>query len=142
PGTLQTCRHIGFGPLTALGGHVMKSLAPCLLLPLLALPPAAPPAPAERPEDERLTSFFQSYLDEAFRLRPLEATRLGDHRFDHLLDDVSARARAAWAEHYRTTRAELPKKVDYRKLSRSAQIDYEIFEHDLTRSLWLAENTR
>src|SRR5439155_4726353 len=36
--------------------------------------------------------------------------------------------------------AELPKKVQYKKLSRSSQIDYEILEHHLKRSIWLAEN--
>ena len=49
---------------------------------------------------------------------PAEATRLGDHRFDDLLDDLSPKARAAWAERYRATLAELPKKIDYKKLSR------------------------
>ena len=32
--------------------------------------------------------------------------------------------------------------VDYRKLSRSSQIDFEILKHHLTREIWLAENTR
>jgi uncharacterized protein (DUF885 family) len=93
-------------------------------------------------EEERLTAFFKAYLEEAFRRRPLEATRLGDHRFDHLLDDISAKARASWADHYRQTLDELPKKIAYAKLSRPAQIDYEIFKHYLTTSLWLAENTQ
>src|SRR5690242_13565831 len=94
-----------------------------LVLPLLVQ--------AANTEDERLTSFFRAYLDESFRLRPLEATRLGDHRFDHLLDDVQAKARAAWSEHYRTTLAQLPRRIDYQKLSRAGQIDYKIFEHSL-----------
>src|SRR6185312_3175559 len=89
-----------------------------------------------------LTAFFKTYLEQSFRLRPLEATRLGDHRFDHLLDDISAKARAGWTAHYRQTLEELPRKVDYAKLPRSAQIDYEIFKHHLTAALWLAENTR
>src|SRR5262249_37738943 len=36
---------------------------------------------------------------------------------------------------------ELPEKVDYRKLSRSGQIDFEILKYHLTRELWLADNT-
>jgi uncharacterized protein (DUF885 family) len=32
--------------------------------------------------------------------------------------------------------------VDYARLSRAAQIDFEIFQHDLTRSIWLGQNTR
>jgi uncharacterized protein (DUF885 family) len=90
-------------------------------------------------EDAKLTAFFKKYLEEEFHLRPLEATRLGDHRFDHLLDDVSALARSSWIDHYRRTLRELPEQVDYQKLSRSCQIDFEIFKHHLTRSLWMAE---
>ncbi len=115
-------------------------LAGLCLCPFVLMVLSAPASSAET-EDERLTAFFKTYLDEAFRRRPLEATRLGDHRFDHLLDDISAEARAGWADHYRATLTDLPRKIDPGKLSRSAQIDYEIFKHNLTASLWLAENT-
>ena len=37
----------------------------------------------------KLEAFFKSYLDEHFRLRPTEATQLGEHRYDHLLEDLS-----------------------------------------------------
>jgi uncharacterized protein (DUF885 family) len=92
--------------------------------------------------DTALGDYFQRYLEESFRQRPMEATRLGDHRFDHLLEDLSAKARAAWVEHDRKTLAELPKQVAYEKLSRAGKIDFEIFRHELTKSLWLAENVR
>jgi uncharacterized protein (DUF885 family) len=97
-------------------------------------------APAIEDEDTKLTAFFKEYLEELFRQQPLEATRLGDHRFDHLLDDLSPKARAAWVDGARKTLAELPRRVDYRKLTRSGQIDFEILQHHLTRTLWLAEN--
>src|SRR5271170_6636843 len=99
-------------------------LVSCLLVPTML---AAAPAN----EDARLTDFFKAYLEEEFRQRPLEATRLGDHRFDHLMDDVSAKARAGWVARYRAALTELPKKVDYPKLTRSGQIDFEILKHDL-----------
>ena len=97
---------------------------------------------ADNAEDAKLAAFFQKYLDEEFRQRPLLATQLGDHRFDHLLDDLSPKARAAWVERTRQTLAALPREVAYDRLSRSGQIDFEIFRHHLTRDLWLAENTR
>jgi uncharacterized protein (DUF885 family) len=112
-----------------------------LLLPV-GLLLVAPPLRAEESEDARLEAFFKNHLDDEFRQRPLDATRLGDHRFDHLLDDVSPEARARWVARWRAALADLPRKVDYRKLSRSAQIDCEILRHDLTRTLWLSENTR
>jgi uncharacterized protein (DUF885 family) len=93
-------------------------------------------------EDTRLAAFFQEYLDESFRLRPMDATRLGDHRFDHLLDDVSPAVRAGWKKHAQKALNEVPKKIDYKKLSRAGQIDFEIWKQDLDRSLWLMDNTR
>ena len=39
--------------------------------------------------DETLASFYKQYLDERLRQQPVEATRLGDHRFDAQLEDLS-----------------------------------------------------
>jgi uncharacterized protein (DUF885 family) len=97
------------------------------------------PKPAE--EDARLTAFFRKYLDEKFRHQPMEATRLGDHRFDHLLDDLSPKARAAARLRLRKTLAALPREIDVSKLSASGKVDYEILAHSLKYALWLDENT-
>ena len=92
--------------------------------------------------DAKLSSFFQSYLDARFKMQPTDATRLGDHRFDNQLDDLSPAARKGWVTFARHTLKALPKEVDYKSLSRDGQIDFEIFQHDLTAQLWLAENTK
>jgi uncharacterized protein (DUF885 family) len=99
-------------------------------------------ARAAEDEDARLAAFFKEHLDESFHQQPMLATQLGDHRFDDRLDDLSPKARQAWTEHTRKTLEALDKKIDPKKLSRSGQIDFEILRHDLTRSLWLDENTR
>ncbi len=99
------------------------------------------PAVHAQSSDAALDAFFKQYLDEHFALQPLEATRLGDHRFDHLLEDLSRPSRARWLEHARRTLKDLPVRVDYAKLSRDAQIDFEIFRHDLLKTIWQAENT-
>ena len=91
-------------------------------------------------EDIRLAKFFKNYLEEEFRHRPIEATRLGDPRHDDKLDDLSPKACAAGTERTRKTLAALAKEIDYKKLSRAGQIDFEILQHNLTRSLWLDEN--
>jgi hypothetical protein len=113
--------------------HILSAVA--ITLSLIA-PAAAQDA------DAKLEMFFKAHLDESFRLRPLEATMLGDHRFDHLLDDISPEARKAWLEHYRSQLKRLPEEVPYAELTRSGQIDYEILRDDLTRRIWLDENTR
>jgi uncharacterized protein (DUF885 family) len=113
-----------------------------LLLPFLVLVLLPALARASGGEDATLEAFFRAYLDQKFRQQPLEATRLGDHRFDHMLDDVSPAARAGWAERDRHTLDGLPRQIDYKKLSRAGQIDYEIFAHDLEYSLWQHANGR
>src|SRR5712664_2418293 len=113
----------------------LRALAVSCLLGLSAVPLAAQEA------DARLQAVFQSYLDESFRLRPLEATGLGDHRFDSQLEDLTPEARAKWLELTRKTLAELPKKIDYSILSRPGQIDFETFQHDLKFAEWLTQNT-
>jgi len=102
----------------------------------------AGPGPALAQEaDAQLNAYFENYLDEHFRQQPLEATQLGEHRFDHLLDDVTPKAREGWLAHARQTLQGLSRKVDYSKLTRAGQIDFEIFKQELTRTIWLAENT-
>src|SRR2546421_12550398 len=118
----------------------MKRVVVVLLFLLLGTRVGEPRAQSVDAEETRLRAFFKGYLDELFRMRPLEATRLGDHRFDHLLDDISPRARTAWVAHASKALEDLPRRVDYRKLSRDAQIDFEIFQHDLKRERWLARN--
>ncbi len=91
--------------------------------------------------DERLETFFKAHLEETFEMRPLDATMLGDHRFDHLLDDISPAARDRWLTQLRTSLASLPTAVPVEGLSDNAKVDYEIFRDDLTRNIWLAEST-
>lgn len=97
-------------------------------------------ATAAEPEDARLDAFFRRHLEESFRLRPTEATGLGDRRFDDQMDDLSPAGRDRWTVQTRATLDRLAKEVDYGKLTRAGQVDYEIFEHDLRKSLWLTEN--
>ena len=97
---------------------------------------------AQSPEDAGLDSFFRQHLDVSLRQRPVEATGLGDHRYDHLLDDISKEARAGWVKQTRAALKELPRAVDYTKLSRTGQVDFEILQQDLRRDIWLAENFR
>lgn len=92
--------------------------------------------------DRQLAEFYQRHVEEEFRLQPLMATRLGEHRFDHLLDDVSAAGRARQLAYERQVLEELPRAVDRAQLSRAAQVDFEILRNQLQRSLWAAENIR
>jgi uncharacterized protein (DUF885 family) len=119
----------------------MKPAAILYVTILACLVAAAPSHTKAEEMDAKLNAFFKQYLEERFRMRPMEATGLGDHRFDHLLDDLSAKARARWVEHDRNTLQALPRQVDFEKLSPAGKLDFEILRHELVKSLWLAENT-
>ncbi len=89
-----------------------------------------------------LTTFFRDYLEADFRFSPLRASRLGDHRYDAQLDDLSPAARAKRAELVRQTLERLPQVVDYTKLSRDGQVDFEILRDRLKLDLWLDEHEK
>jgi hypothetical protein len=99
-------------------------------------------ARAQAPETDKLAAYFKSYLDGYFQQHPVEASQMGDHRFDGELGDISPAARDGWLAFARQTLTNLPQQVNYSRLSRDGQIDYEIFEHQLQTQIWLTENTR
>jgi len=101
--------------------------------------PAANQAAAnENAFDAKLSERFQAWLDDQCQRHPMFATYMGNHDYDHLLDDLSPKARAAELEHDRQTLAELQKDFDPKKLSRNAQIDLEIWQHSLEYRIWQA----
>ena len=91
-------------------------------------------------EDAKLDALFRSYLDSWFRAEPLSATRLGDHRFDDRLDDLTPDARRERDKLDRDTLEALDKAVDPKALSRDGRIDFEIFRHHLESGIWLREH--
>src|SRR5262245_17726558 len=121
--------------------HTMSHTVRALLGSIMLIPVLSATA-AGNDEDEKLAAFFTRHIDEQMKHRPSEATRLGDHRFDDRLDDLSPAARAANDARLRAAAAALPKEIDYAKLSRAGQIDFEILAHEFKKSIWLTENTR
>jgi uncharacterized protein (DUF885 family) len=90
-------------------------------------PPQAPPPPTA---DEQFAALAQRYLREAPERSPINATRLGDHRFDDRLDDVSAegwQARLAFSELYLASIGP----IDRATLSRANQVDALLLAHEL-----------
>jgi uncharacterized protein (DUF885 family) len=88
-----------------------------------------------------LEIFFRQYLDERFALHPTEATALGDHRFDHRLDDISPDALAKSLAHLKQSRKRLGKEIERSKLSPDERINFDIFHHELEAGIWVRENT-
>jgi uncharacterized protein (DUF885 family) len=119
---------------------VLALLPGATLMTLPAPIPAGQPPAAQDAEDTRLANLFQSYLDQEFRRHPLYATQQGNHDHDDRLDDLSPAARKKDVETTRGMLATLGKEIDFKKLSRNGQIDYEIWSHVLKYNLWSVEN--
>lgn len=109
-----------------------------MLRPILLLLMLTTPALAD--EDQKLAAFFKDYLEEFMKNNPLDASRLGDHRYDDRLDDLSPKARAGNLQRQKDTLGKLSKAVEYDKLSAEGKVDYQILRDSLTRTVWLAEN--
>lgn len=121
--------------------RVMAALAiGCALLETSGLSFARAGGQDANAEDARLAAFFRTYLDAWFKLEPLAATRLGDHRFDDKLDDISPAGRAAVDRLDRDTLTALGRQVDGAKLSPDGRIDLEIFQHQLESNIWQREH--
>jgi uncharacterized protein (DUF885 family) len=118
----------------------MKNLFAFLLS--MTLLPCFPTDSFSQTADVKLKDFYKQYLDKVFAFRPMDATELGDHRFDDRLEDLSPEARVGWVELDRQTLAELPRQVDFNSLSSAGKVDYEILKHNLTSSRWKSENLR
>jgi len=116
---------------------MMRSLCPLWFLALFVVPTSLS---AASPEDAKLAAFFDAFLEARMKFSPSEATALGDHRYDDRLDDLSPAARAKADTHLRTSLEALPAIVEYAKLSRDAQIDFEILKSALTRQVWETDN--
>ena len=71
----------------SVGGVLISCLAVLGGVAPLVLPPVAVATAADT-ADQRLADFFRDHLQESFRLRPIEASTLGDHAYDDLLDDI------------------------------------------------------
>src|SRR5262245_33500431 len=96
-------------------------------------------APAQE-ANSQLAAFFREYLETCFRQQPSYATGLGDHRFDNQLEDISRASRDIWRARDRKALETLPQKVDFPRLGRPEQIDFEILRQNLTSSIWQNEN--
>ena len=90
--------------------------------------------------DQKFYKFFDDYLEEHLRQCPVYASQLGDHRYDDQIEDLSVEARQNRTALQRQTLARLTAEINRDDLSRSAQIDLEVFQHHLEEQIWLAEH--
>ncbi|HEY0321831.1 MAG TPA: DUF885 domain-containing protein [Pyrinomonadaceae bacterium] len=113
------------------------AFAAILLLLLSALPTgqSAHLRRATDTESKKLKEVLDGYFEERLRLFPLEATSVGDHRYDdQLADDISDEHRARQKALYTKYLSEISK-IDRKRLGEDDGLSYNVFKRDLTTRL-------
>ncbi len=90
---------------------------------------------AQTAADRDLGALADHFVTTVSARSPVQATELGDHLRDDVLDDVSREARQQRLEIYQEFLDEL-NAVDWRQLSRANQIDAELLRNELRFHVW------
>jgi uncharacterized protein (DUF885 family) len=102
-------------------------------------PPDFTPGPSAA--DGTFDSISRRYLAEMLPLNPVEATSLGEHRYDSSLDDVSADGQARRTGLARQLLAQL-QTLDESKLDRARQVDARLLRNELESQIWEVEQLK
>ncbi len=97
---------------------------------------------AETAEDKKLEAYFKGWLRNELAEQPVLATRLGDHRHADRIERIDGTTRIKWRTGWEKTLEELPKAISKSNLSTQGRVNFEIFEHNLKRQIWQADNLR
>src|SRR5690349_6934682 len=121
-----------------MNGRIVAGLAALILGACAAAPPPPAPAPPPPPPptpDQQFEQLARRYLDEFPPLSPVDATALGDHRFDDRLDEVGIegwKAQLAFTERFLAAL----QPIDRAQLSRANQVDALLLAHELEYQRW------
>jgi uncharacterized protein (DUF885 family) len=89
-------------------------------------------------QDAQFVDLAKRWLDGWLQLNPVNATQIGDHRYDGQIDDLSATGRQRGIDFSKKVLAELDA-VDLSRLSRENQIDALILRNQLRGDIWGVE---
>ncbi|MFQ6115753.1 MAG: DUF885 family protein, partial [bacterium] len=91
--------------------------------------------------DQRFEALAKNYIEELLKINPQWATSLGDHRYDHLLNDYSL---AGIERNRRLHKAYLDSlaKIDVTQLNKVNKIDYKILQSNLRYTIFHLDTLR
>ncbi len=95
-------------------------------------------AHAQPEADSAFERTAAAFVNDIPALSPVNATLVGDHRKDGVLDQVGTDGRAAVSRIYEQHLAEL-QKIDWESLSRANQVDADLLINEIESRLWQVE---
>ena len=99
----------------------------------------AAPVPAASASQVEMDGLFDQvsglFVAAAMKSSPVEATALGEHRYDALLPNITAQGRASRTNLWRTLLQSLGQ-ISPRELSREKQVDYALLKNELQYRIW------
>lgn len=110
-------------------------LAALALLPAEAARPVRTERAAEIPVEQQFQSISHRFLTDAMRLSPVEATAMGEHKYDALLPDMSPAGRAERRNTWQQLLARLGG-IDPARLSRENQVNMALLKNELRYRIW------
>ena len=122
----------------------MKRLALISALPLAVLALVQLPADAAKPArhamrvaiaDQQFQSIASRFIAAAMKVSPVEATALGEHKYDSLLPDITAKGRTERRQTWHGFLSQLAR-IDSAKLSRGNQVDLALLRNELHYRVW------
>jgi uncharacterized protein (DUF885 family) len=96
---------------------------------------------AASPADEEFSALSAGFIDDLPKFSQVNATSLGDHRYDHLLDQVDGNGRSRKLDLYRRYRTDLHA-IDWDQLSRANKVDAELLRAEVDASIWTIETLK
>jgi uncharacterized protein (DUF885 family) len=94
------------------------------------------------PADDEFQKLAGDYIEEYLHANPEQATELGDHRFDHLLTDYSAEARAKELAGLKTLLARLNDFKGAADLTGANSVDFRLLKDNVEGSIFEAEEMK
>src|ERR1700737_328977 len=120
---------------------VSAALIVCFAVGLAGCTVIEPPPDFTHPPsaaDVTFDAISKRYLAQMLPLTPVQATALGEHRYDANLDDVGAEGRAQRTALARQLLAQL-ETIDVAQLNRAHQVDFRLLRSELDYEIWNAE---
>jgi uncharacterized protein (DUF885 family) len=118
--------------------HLLVGLSAASLVPIVA---GDAKAQGSSRADGAFAALAKRWVGAMLRLSPVSATRIGEHRYDHLVDDLGPSGRRANMELAKSTLARLAS-INTTALNRENQVDAALLKNNLESQIWMTESVQ